>query len=307
MKVDMVFEGGGVLGICFVGALASLKQNGYEFERCAGASAGAIVATLVVAGYSVEELYDIIGNTNFSIFKKSQRYWKIPIPRPLEFLGKNGLYNGENIENWIRPLLEAKGVTKFKHVMKNGNSKLRIITSDVTKGDMLVLPEDLKKYGIDPGEFDIATAVRMSASIPFYFTPYILDYKEGKSCIVDGGLLSNFPIWIFDVEGLPRWPTVGLRLEKIRPKQKSTRCSLFKFTKEVVSAPIDVNGERFIRDKDLVRTITIEYQGLSATDFDIVHKYKEVLFQLGYKYTETFLKRWDFQRYLSILKNDKKV
>jgi len=307
MKVDMVFEGGGVLGICFVGALTSLKEHGYEVDRCAGTSAGAIMAALVVAGYSVEELYDIIGSTNFSSFKKRERLWKIPIPRFLEFLGKNGLHNGENIENWIRPLLEAKGVTKFKHVMKNGNSRLKIIASDVTKGDMLVLPEDLKRYGIDPGEFDIATAVRMSASIPFYFTPYVLNYKDGKSCIVDGGLLSNFPIWIFDLEGMPRWPTIGLRLDKVRQKEKKKNCNLIKFTKEVVTAPIDVNGERFIRDKDLIRTIIIEYDGISATDFDVAYKYKDLLFKLGYKYTETFLKRWDFQRYIKGLDDYKKI
>ncbi|MEG0772413.1 patatin-like phospholipase family protein [Clostridium sp.] len=299
MKVDMVFEGGGVLGICFVGALTSLKQHGYEIERCAGTSAGAIMAALVVAGYTIEELYNIIGDTDFTTFQKASRYLKIPIPRTVQFISKNGIYNGNNIEDWIRPLLEAKGVTKFKHVMKNGNSRLRIIASDITKGDMLVLPEDLRKYGIDPGEFDIATAVRMSASIPFYFTPHILNHREGSSYIVDGGLLSNFPIWIFDVEGLPRWPTFGLRLEKIKEQHKSKKCNLYRFTKNVISAPIDINGERFIRDKDLIRTIIIKYKNISSTDFRKVNKYKDELFKLGYDYTEQFMNKWDFRRYLS--------
>lgn len=38
MKVDIVFEGGGVLGISFIGALTSLKEHGYEIQRCAGTS-----------------------------------------------------------------------------------------------------------------------------------------------------------------------------------------------------------------------------------------------------------------------------
>ncbi|PJI08961.1 MULTISPECIES: patatin-like phospholipase family protein [Clostridium] len=63
----------------------------------------------------------------------------------------------------------------------------------------MILPDDLRKYNIDPMEFSIAKAVRMSCSIPLYFTPYILKNTSPYSFIVDGGLLSNFPIWIFDV------------------------------------------------------------------------------------------------------------
>ena len=47
MKADLVLEGGGVKGIGLVGALSVLEQSGYTFERVAGTSAGAIVASLV--------------------------------------------------------------------------------------------------------------------------------------------------------------------------------------------------------------------------------------------------------------------
>ena len=77
---------------------------------------------------------------------------------------------------------------------------------------MLILPDDISRYGIDPMEFEIAKAVRMSISIPLYFKPIKFSYENGCSFIVDGGILSNFPIWIFDVEGIPRWPTFGLKL-----------------------------------------------------------------------------------------------
>jgi NTE family protein len=165
---------------------------------------------------------------------------------------------------------------------------------------MLVLPDDLEKYGINPEEFEIAKAVRMSASIPFYFTPYILNYRGGKSCIVDGGLLSNFPIWIFDVEGLPRWPTFGLRLEQIKEPQKIKRCNLYRFTKSVISAPININGERFIRDKDLIRTITIKYKDIYSTDFQRANNCKDELYKLGFDYTEGFINKWDFKRYIKM-------
>jgi len=50
LKTDAVFEGGGVKGIGLVGAVNEIEKAGYEFENLAGASAGAIVASLLAAG-----------------------------------------------------------------------------------------------------------------------------------------------------------------------------------------------------------------------------------------------------------------
>lgn len=47
MKIDGVFEGGGVRGIAHVGAICALNERGYSFERVAGTSAGAIIAALL--------------------------------------------------------------------------------------------------------------------------------------------------------------------------------------------------------------------------------------------------------------------
>ena len=48
-KADLVLEGGGVKGIGLVGAVLTLHEQGYEFPRAAGTSAGAITAALVAA------------------------------------------------------------------------------------------------------------------------------------------------------------------------------------------------------------------------------------------------------------------
>lgn len=60
--VDLVFEGGGVKGIALVGAFSVLEERGYEPQNMAGASAGAIVAALIAAGYSSVELRKSSGN-----------------------------------------------------------------------------------------------------------------------------------------------------------------------------------------------------------------------------------------------------
>lgn len=53
---DLVFEGGGARGVVFLGALAELHAAGHRHGRLIGCSAGAIVATLLAAGYSAEEM-----------------------------------------------------------------------------------------------------------------------------------------------------------------------------------------------------------------------------------------------------------
>lgn len=53
-----IFEGGGAKGIAHVGALAAAEANGFDFIGVAGASAGAIVATLVALGFSARDIID---------------------------------------------------------------------------------------------------------------------------------------------------------------------------------------------------------------------------------------------------------
>src|SRR5215470_7322391 len=58
-QLDGVFEGGGVRGVGLVGALSVIEDAGYEFVNLAGSSAGAIVATLIAAGYGAADIKTI--------------------------------------------------------------------------------------------------------------------------------------------------------------------------------------------------------------------------------------------------------
>ena len=99
--------------------------------------------------------------------------------------------------------------------------RLRVIASDVTHRRMLVLPDDAAHLGVNPDELEIARAVRMSMSLPIFFEPVVHENGEtGEDhLIVDGGMLSNFPVWLFDRKGQdPRWPTFGLSARRARPQ-----------------------------------------------------------------------------------------
>ena len=137
-----------------------------------------------------------------------------------------GVYEGEAFLVWMRGLLEAKGLRTFGDMVRREDGELKyrykaqVIASDVTERRLLVLPRDAHRLGIeDPDDLNVALAVRMSMSIPIFFEPVkFANPQTGKEhLIVDGGMLSNFPVWLFDAKE-PLWPTFGLKLVKKDPR-----------------------------------------------------------------------------------------
>lgn len=291
MNLDLVFEGGGVKAISYVGVLKALEENNYKIQRCAGSSAGAIISALIIAGYTSEELKDVIDNTDFKLFNKTTKIGKIPIVGSfISLLVNNGKYDGSIIEQWMDTLLTKKGITKFKDVIVNGKSALKIIVADITKRKMIIIPDDLPNYGIDPLEFSIAKAIRMSCSIPFYFTPGKLEYSNLTSYIVDGGLLSNFPIWIFDSDNT-NYPTIGIKIKDLDSYTSQGKTGIISFLRDVIDAPINVDPENFVRNKDRLRILIIDYGAkIKASDFKKINKYIDPLIKNGYDQTLNFLK-----------------
>ncbi len=55
-KIAAAFQGGGAKAIAYAGALLALEEQGYAVGAAAGTSAGSIVATLVAAGLTAQEI-----------------------------------------------------------------------------------------------------------------------------------------------------------------------------------------------------------------------------------------------------------
>ena len=299
--VDGVFEGGGVKGIGFIGAVSCLEDKGYKFYRLAGTSAGAVVAALLSAGYTGAELKKMLDEFDFlKMGKKKDAIQCIPYAgKIIGFIFEKGVFSTGMIEEWIYKTLEAKGLTCFEDVSINGKSNLKIIASDITKKKILVLPDDLNLYGINPYKFSIAKAVAMSISIPYFFKPYILRYNDGISYIVDGGLLSNYPIWIFDTAGKPKWPTFGFKIiDDKESLTKKGRKDIISYSLDIISTMLEEDEERYLPNKDYVRTINISSCGIKTTEFDLSVEKKNKLFNEGYNSADKFLKNWNFERYI---------
>src|SRR6266700_7238934 len=95
-KVDGVFEGGGVTGIGLVGAVSVIEAAGYEFANLAGTSAGAIIASLLAAGYNAAELKQTINGIDFNTFEDPPLIGHIPfVGAVVDEIFLKGLYKGD--------------------------------------------------------------------------------------------------------------------------------------------------------------------------------------------------------------------
>lgn len=299
MYADLVCKGGGVKGIALVGALLYFEEYGYIWKKVAGTSVGAIVASLVAVGYTAKEIYDIMLKIDYREFADKNTLQSIPlIGPPISLFYSKGIHAGDYVENFLSEKFEQKGKKYFKDIYENGESKLKVIASDVTRHKLIVLPDDLVEYNINPMEFEIAKAVRMSLSIPFFFEPVILNKKGNPSYIVDGGLLSNFPIWIFDVSDRPRWPTFGLNLYNNVQSSNSNHHGLISYLMDVIETSLSTNEEIYFKDCDCVRIVNIPTLGISTINFDITKEEMTSLFNSGYNSAKSFLKTWDFNSYI---------
>jgi NTE family protein len=321
--MDLVFEGGGVKGIGLGGAYAALEAHGFRPNNVAGTSAGAITAALVAAGYSAPELKDVVFQMPFTKFKDVGGISRIPFfGGPLNVMKDLGIYEGKFFHEWISGLLAAKHVTRFGDLVNEDVSdpkyrhKLRVIASDVTHRRMLILPDDAPHLGIEPDEMLVADAVRMSMSIPIFFEPVEVrggDRAEHEHTIVDGGMLSNFPVWLFDCPGdqRPRWPTFGLMLVEPEPRTaighrlaheddaEIEHGSLIDFAKGLALTMMAAHDRMYLDEATFARTIAIPTLGVGTTEFEITPARVQALYQSGYDAAERFLDGFDFEKYIA--------
>lgn len=103
---NLVFEGGGVKGIAYCGALGVLDERGIlsRIRRVGGAS-GAINATLLALGSTVDEVREVLSQLDFNEFKDDD----FGIIRDAKRLLRNfGWHKGDFFRDWIGKLIAEK-------------------------------------------------------------------------------------------------------------------------------------------------------------------------------------------------------
>lgn len=316
MNADLVLEGGGVKGIGLVGALSSLEKAGYSFSRVAGTSAGAITGALIAAGMSADEMEAVMRELDYFKFQDESFLDKLGhLGKGLSVIFEKGIYEGNYLREWLSEQLKNKGIETFADlrlpedpestIPRERAYKLVVMASDITHGRLVRLPWDYPRYGLDPDEQRVADAVRASMSIPIFFEPVRLDDKEtgNEAVLVDGGMLSNFPIGAFDrTDGrAPRWPTFGIKLSARPPEQQVLHeCTgVVDLMKALIGTMTSAHDRMHLDDSCVLsRTMFIDTFQVKATDFDLDDATQEKLYENGLRAGKKFLQDWDFDAYI---------
>lgn len=314
---NLVFEGGGVRGIAFIGAVEVIEQNGIlsNIEKVAGTSAGSIVAMMVSLGYSAEEMKSIMLNMKVQHFNDGKGGLVGKYARTKKYYG---IYKGDVFEAWIGKLVQAKtgnATTTFRQLdslIKSNNhyKSFYCMGTNLTKQRA-----EIFSFQHTP-DLEIKQAVRISCAIPFFYEPVLLDSagkvvnepKEGYvyNVMVDGGVLANYPIGIFDscksktdvnaCDSMAYNPqTIGFKLE--RDEQIGVPDSiapypihnLNDFTQAFFNMVIENLNRKPYAAKEEGRTVYISYNNISPKPRKITSAEKLTLYQNGVKATKKFL------------------
>jgi NTE family protein len=300
MNCDLVLEGGGTKLPGLVGAYRVLRDQDFTPINIAGTSAGSIVGALIAAGYTPEEMRELLYDMSFSEFLDGARW---PWQKGWNFFKHWGIYKGDHFEEYIRSLLSNRGIVTFGDLLTDRKQdlsdpryrwKLKVVVSDVTNKKLAIFPNDAKIYGADPDKMDVASTIRMSMAIPFFFRPV----KWQDTLFVDGGMLSNFPIWLFDSDGEPEWPTFGLLLREQDYGQSQEYTRLGSYIKGLINTMLQAHDRKNIRPEDhFHRTIMIPTGKIGTTDFDMSVYDKQVLYHNGRNTANEFFDSWDWESY----------
>jgi NTE family protein len=307
-KADLVLEGGGVKGIGLLGAVLTLVDAGYSFPRVAGTSAGAVVGSLVTAyqkaGRDLHELHDVMESLDFTKFADGSALRRLagPVVDGVELLLYEGAHSGSYLVDWLGAELEKAGVTSFQDLALHDPEgsleeyqrySLVVHASDLSRRVLVRLPWDYTQYDLPAKDERVVDAVRASASIPFYFRPVRVKTSSGSVTWVDGGLLSNFPITVFDrTDGKKaRWPTWGIKLSAEPEVTRDDPVRTLPGMAMTCLQTLTGDWNRYQLDAEGVnrRTIYVDTTGVSATNFGIDPAMQQRLFENGQAAAQKFL------------------
>lgn len=206
---NLVLEGGGVRGLAYAGVFSVLEQKGIlqQVEKVGGSSAGSIAGMLVCVGYNAAEIDSLMMELPVQKFKDG--YGGL-IGKYKRLKNDYGLFKGNAFERWLQQLIAYKtGKPKLTfeqlhqlHLTNRLYKDLYCTGTNLSKQQLEIFSHETTP------DMPIALAVRISGSVPLYFEPVALDNHLKKikrsdtvsfvNYYVDGGMLSNYPISMFD-------------------------------------------------------------------------------------------------------------
>ena len=173
MKDTLILSGGGLLGVCTLGALDVMfeEYNQNQFTRIAGSSAGALIATMLCIK-NPRELFEIMKNVN--LFDDSNVDFT-------EFLELKGFMKHEIILDILSDYISQ--ACTFQEFYKLTKKHLLVVGTNLT-----LQTKEYFDYQKTPN-MSVLEAVCISISVPFVFHQRL--YKG--SIYTDGCVTESFP------------------------------------------------------------------------------------------------------------------
>ena len=326
---NLVFEGGGVKGIAYVGAMQVLEEQGItpDIIRVGGTSAGAINATLFALGFSNSEVRDILSGLDFKNFMDDS--WGV-IRDTDRLLHSFGWYKGDFFHDWICGHIQKKlgdPNATFTDLKEAKKPVLYVYGTNLSTCFGEVFSQE------HTPNTRIADAVRISMSIPLFFAAV---RNARNDVYVDGGVLNNYPVKLFDrqkyidpdeLEKMGQTPkyydkenelflkthpssspyiynkqTLGFRLDSkeeisvfrygAEPAHNKID-DFFDYVKALVTTIIESQGNTHLHSDDWQRTIYIDTLGVGATDFGLSEETKKKLEDSGVEGAKKYFQWYD--------------
>ncbi|WP_437324496.1 patatin-like phospholipase family protein [Sorangium sp. So ce381] len=310
---NLVFQGGGVKGMAYVGAIDELeKRNALAaVTSVAGTSAGAITAALLAVGAGAEQVGRILRSTDFTSFMDGGGW---VVGGTVRLFDGYGIHPGKAFETWLRAqIAELTGVLTGRAqpdltfgdlqalaAQHPGRARaLYVVTTNLTRQVAEVFSAEAH------ADVPVYQAVRMSMSIPLFFEAY----PFRGDLYVDGGVSWNYPIDLFD--GTHRRPILGLLGKAVGINPGTLGFSLGTkaqidsakdgwrplparidglegYVKSLTSFILDTSTLRHLDSAAIQRTVFIDNANIPTTDFEITPAQMDALIENGAEAT----RRW---------------
>lgn len=264
MKLGVVFSGGGVKGAAHIGVLKALEENNIKIDAVAGTSAGSIVATLYVLGYTPDEMIKLFRYFAKGMLKANPSDVVTNV-RNGKGLRLDGAFSSINVELAIKEVAKYKNINNISEIAM----PIAIPTVDINTSKKYVFTNYDQDEDYYIKDIEIAKAVRASCTYPGVFAPF--DYKEYR--FVDGGVLDNIPVDEAKKLGVDKILTIKFVLNR-----NSKPRGIYGITMKCVDTIYEGLSMASIKTSDYVCNIDVS----KANAFSI--KKIDYCYEEGYKY-----------------------
>ena len=282
----LVFAGGGVRGLAFVGALQHLRdERGIDFgarapavRDVAGVSIGSVFALMIVLGYAVPEITEV---------GASLRYADMMNPNPVRiFNGELSIDDGTKLRAFVDGLLARKGYqadVTFSQLLTCTGMNMHVVVTDLTNASVVHLSASSHPH------MPVAKAMVASMSLPLVFPPVTVDGHQWA----DGGVMENFPIMRFTPEEV-----LGFTFKWTMERKADTLLSYITRVLHVTQVPMEIASWKLTSRAHRNRSIVVDtgdMTTLSATvsASELAPETRALLLQAGGEAAARKLRQWD--------------